>query len=289
MTFFLLEKGREGLIDGTVDLDTDTIKAALVRATTADAALKAITGASNATPIVVTATSHGFANGDLVLIDGVGGNLAANGYHKIANVLTNSFELTDPITGTNVVGSGAYTSGGYAVCMGPSGAGDNWDDFSAALVGTAQTLASKTVTSGVFDAADVTFPTVAAGAAIELVVIYEDTGVESTSRVIAVNNGKQSVVCAADAATSATTIWVERLGAGIPNSTAMTFSNGQAATLTALASAGDRSLTVSALGGPVTAGRRASAPGTGSGLPVTPNGNDIACAWDAGANRIFKV
>lgn len=28
---------------------------------------------------------------------------------------------------------------------------------------------------------------------------------------------------------------------------------------------------------------------TGTGLPVTPNGNDIVVAWDTGANRIFKL
>lgn len=28
---------------------------------------------------------------------------------------------------------------------------------------------------------------------------------------------------------------------------------------------------------------------TGTGLPVTPNGGDIAIAWDNGSNRIFKL
>ncbi len=28
---------------------------------------------------------------------------------------------------------------------------------------------------------------------------------------------------------------------------------------------------------------------TATGLPVTPNGGDITVAWDAGANRIFKL
>jgi hypothetical protein len=285
----LFEKGRESLIDGTVDLDTDTIKAALLRLTTADVGIKAITGATNATPIVITATSHGFTAGDLVLIGKVGGNAAANGVHKIASILTNSFELTDPITGANVAGSGAYTTGGYAVCLGLSASGDHFDDFDGALVGTAVTLASKTVTAGVFDAADVTFVAVPTGAEIEAVAVYEDTGAPTTSRMVAINNGYQMVTCSADAATSATTVWVERLAAGIPNSTVLAFSNGQLATLTALANADARSITVSALSGPITAGKRASAPQTGAGFPVTPNGNDIQCNWDAGANRIFKV
>lgn len=53
-----------------------------------------------------------------------------------------------------------------------------------ARVGTAQTLASKTSTAGVADAADVTFNTVT-GNSVEALVIYKDTGVESTSPLIA--------------------------------------------------------------------------------------------------------
>ena len=50
---------------------------------------------------------------------------------------------------------------------------------------TDQTLATKTITLGVFDADDVTFTAVAAGETSEGVVIYKDTGVEGTSPVIA--------------------------------------------------------------------------------------------------------
>ena len=48
-----------------------------------------------------------------------------------------------------------------------------------------QTLASKSVTLGVFDAADVTFPSVTAGATCEAVVIWKDTTVAGTSPLIA--------------------------------------------------------------------------------------------------------
>jgi hypothetical protein len=53
-----------------------------------------------------------------------------------------------------------------------------------ARVGTAQTLVSKTSAAGVADAADVTFTSLT-GASIEAVVIYKDTGTESTSFLIA--------------------------------------------------------------------------------------------------------
>lgn len=77
------------------------------------AAGKAITGATNATPIVVTATGHGYSDGDFVTITGVVGNTAANGTFKIANSDANTFELTDS-AGTDVAGNGAYVSDGTA-------------------------------------------------------------------------------------------------------------------------------------------------------------------------------
>jgi hypothetical protein len=55
---------------------------------------------------------------------------------------------------------------------------------SGARVGTAQTLASKTSTAGVADAADVTFNTVT-GNSVEALAIYKDTGVEASSPLIA--------------------------------------------------------------------------------------------------------
>lgn len=59
------------------------------------------------------------------------------------------------------------------------------DDVPAgARVGTAQTLASKTFTDGVFDAADISFPALT-GDESEAILIYEDTGVEATSHLIA--------------------------------------------------------------------------------------------------------
>lgn len=67
---------------------------------------KTITGATAATPIVVTSAAHGYSNGDTVYIQGVLGNTKANGTFQIANVATDTFELVDS------VGTVAYTSGG---------------------------------------------------------------------------------------------------------------------------------------------------------------------------------
>lgn len=62
---------------------------------------------------------------------------------------------------------------------------DFLDDVpAAARVGTPQTLGSKTFTNGVFDADDVTFPSVS-GDQSEYILIYEDAGSEATSRLLA--------------------------------------------------------------------------------------------------------
>ena len=77
---------------------------------------KTITGITQANPGVVTSSSHGFANGDTVVISGVVGMTQVNGKRfKVANVATNTFELQD-IDGNNVNTSSytAYSSGGIA-------------------------------------------------------------------------------------------------------------------------------------------------------------------------------
>jgi hypothetical protein len=69
---------------------------------------QAITGATNASPIVITANSHGLSNGDEVYVTGVLGNTGANGTWIVANATTNTFELQGS------AGNGAYSSGtGY--------------------------------------------------------------------------------------------------------------------------------------------------------------------------------
>jgi len=63
-------------------------------------------------------------------------------------------------------------------------ADDNLDDIVAgARIATSGNLASKTVTAGVADAADVTL-TAVSGATVESIEGYKDTGTESTSRLI---------------------------------------------------------------------------------------------------------
>ena len=73
----------------------------------------AITGASNATPIVITtAAPHGLALGNTVHITGVGGNTAANGTFVVGTTTSTTFQILALGTKANTVGNGAYTSGG---------------------------------------------------------------------------------------------------------------------------------------------------------------------------------
>lgn len=61
---------------------------------------------------------------------------------------------------------------------------DFYDDVSSAVVGTPQTIGSKTVTSGTFDGSDVTFSAVS-GSSCEALVIYVDSGSAATSPLVA--------------------------------------------------------------------------------------------------------
>lgn len=289
MASMLLSPGLDGLSD-VDDWDTDNYSAMLVGSSTTDTAIKTITGATNATPIVITATAHGFANGDIVCIRAVGGNLAANGVFRVANQAANTFEITDPISGSNVVGSAAYTSGGQAICLGTGTVGDNLDDYSAARVGTDQALASKTIVNGIYQCTSpISWPS-GGGVEVIAILVYRNTGSEATSRAFAWLDGRHIVTCAAQAAASATSVAVERLEAGIPNGTVLTFSNGASATLSALANAGDRTISVNALAAIITAGSRADAPATGAGLPVT-NSGAVNYTVDAtnGIGRIQRI
>src|SRR4051794_39104889 len=100
----LYDKGREGFLDGSIDWDTDNIKAVLVDA----------------------------------------------GAYTV-NLATDQF-LSDIAAG--------------------------------ARISTSANLGTKTVTAGVADAADVAF-TAVSGATVEAIVLYKDTGVAGTSRLIA--------------------------------------------------------------------------------------------------------
>lgn len=61
---------------------------------------------------------------------------------------------------------------------------DFWDDASAGVVGTPQTIGNKTYTNGVLDGDNVTFSAVT-GDPCEAIILFLDTGTPSTSRLVA--------------------------------------------------------------------------------------------------------
>lgn len=77
---------------------------------------KTITGITQANPAVVTASSHGYSNGDEVLISGVSGMTEVNNKRfLVADKTTNTFELQDK-DGVDINSSSftAYSSGGVS-------------------------------------------------------------------------------------------------------------------------------------------------------------------------------
>lgn len=77
----------------------------------------AISSSTDATPIVVTATAHGFVTGDRVLIYGHTTNIAANGIYKVTKITADTFSLQDEFTGASVAGSGGGAGSNTGICV----------------------------------------------------------------------------------------------------------------------------------------------------------------------------
>ena len=80
----------------------------------------------------------------------------------------------------------ALVSNAYTPNTNAGTSGDQYYSSVSGVIGTPATLASKTVTGGVFDAADVTFTSVTSTATVQKLVLYKDTGTASNSPLIAV-------------------------------------------------------------------------------------------------------
>lgn len=93
-------------------------------------------------------------------------------------LLGGDIDLANDTIKAALVDTGTYTY---------SSAHDFYNDISG-VVGTPGTLASKTITGGVFDAADQVYSSVS-GASVEAVVLYKDTGNTATSPLIAYIDG----------------------------------------------------------------------------------------------------
>lgn len=127
---------------------------------------KNIESSTNASPIVVTSTAHGFSNGDIVYIVGHGTNTNANGTWTVANVAADTFELSGS-TGNGVGGA------------------------TGTILKVAETFVSDVNVTGVF-VFEVDLNAMAAGDIVELRV-YIMVLTSGTARVFAVQvfNGEQ--------------------------------------------------------------------------------------------------
>jgi hypothetical protein len=97
-----------------------------------------VTGATNASPIVITQTGHGKNTGDVARISAVGGNTAANGVWVIEKVTNDTYKLLGS------TGNAAYTSGGTASFVGTQYTlTDDLLTFVAALYRTPSTLQQR--------------------------------------------------------------------------------------------------------------------------------------------------
>jgi hypothetical protein len=291
---YLLDKGREGFGNGTLS-SANTWKARLINLATASNISKAITALTGAaSPITVTvASTAGWANGNTVLVSGVTGNTSANGLFRIANLTGTTFDLqTIPGPGQSqlaTTGNGVATVTS-AFVMNLSLASASTDLIAAAGSSTDQTLASVTITNGVFNC---TSPVawsanVAASTLISALAIYQSA---PTDRVAFVSDGKIPIRVVTAASGGATALAIEPIYATIPNGTAIPLSNGVTATLTSQANAGATALAVSALGGSVAVGHTGDATISGFNLPATtgsPGLQTVSVAVDA-TNGWFKI
>ena len=112
------------VINDGLQLAATKITAGSLGAGTLDADITAgttntITAASNASPIVITTSvAHARTTGDVLSVENVSGNTAANGTWTVTVLTTTTFSLDTS------VGNGAYTSGGVVKPTIPLGVGE---------------------------------------------------------------------------------------------------------------------------------------------------------------------
>jgi len=105
-----------------------------------------ISGATQANPVVITATAHPFVNGDSVRIEDVAGMTELNdNVYVVANAATNTFELTT----TDGTAFTAYTSGGTVLKVITTVSGlDHLEAKDVVILADGLVVEDKTVASG---------------------------------------------------------------------------------------------------------------------------------------------
>jgi len=140
---------------------------------------KTITAITKASPGVVTSASHGFSNADLVRITGVSGMTEVNGkVYKVANVATNTFELTTR-AGVNLSTTAftTYQTGGKARERVTSISGlTHLEGETVSVLSEGAPLVDVVVASGAITVAETSRATVGLGYVSDLQTLRYDVG-----------------------------------------------------------------------------------------------------------------
>jgi hypothetical protein len=280
MSARLFDKGRNSFLTAGVSWTGDVQKAILVDCTTSTgAAMKLVTGATNASPVVYTVTANGFSNNDVVVIGGILGNLSANQIGLVTAQATNTIDLTT-LEGGTIAGSGAYTSGGYAFDLTLA---QFVSDILGTRIGTDPTVAGTSASKGIANATSpITWSTVPSGNPGQAIFLYDNAGgSDSTNHLIAFQDGKVRVITVGDTPAASTTMKVQPLKGQLwdgatGSAPVIAFSNGKTATLNASAAQGADSITVTSTANDIPDASTAEVTVFGSGLPVTPSGGNIS-------------
>jgi hypothetical protein len=110
-----------------------------------------ISGATQADPVVIDATSHGFSNGDTISIHEIEGMSELNGRrYLVANKTANDFELQyEDATDVDGTGFEAYESGGVAhLCVTSISGLDHLEGEEVQVLGDGAVQGPQTVSSG---------------------------------------------------------------------------------------------------------------------------------------------
>lgn len=285
MSNILFQVGKQNIGSKAINLAaTDVFKATLLNMNTAAGKIALISSSTNASPIVVTTTgAHGYTTGDIVVIGGHTTNTAANGTWKISAASGSVFSLTTLLDGVNSTGNGVGGATGWCIDI---TSGSVLTDVSGNTNGTDATISGNTLTGDLWNASAWTYTGLAA-TQVNATAIYDST---ASNDLIAFIDGRVQIYVVTQAASTSTSIAIQRLNAAIANGTTIVFSDGASATLTAQANIGDTSLTVSSTAATIHRQATADAYTLGVGIPMTPgSGGSLQFTPDSGVNKVFRI
>lgn len=283
--------GRVALLGASSWITGACVTPLLLDGSLTDTCVRRITGATNASPIVITTdAAHGWQNGDLLVSFGTpaNGNTAALGTFRAASASgsTLSLQSADEDAPLNTTGNGAWS--GTAGIINLTRIAD-FGSINAAKVGgqTDPVLANCVVLAGgVIDADDPPDYTNFMGNVSAFVLSLGTTPGATGNIPLIFFDGRICVRVAATAASTATSIAVHSLEANLASGTQIVFTNGVTATLSADATAGDKVISVNSLSAQIPVGHNGDAVAVGANLPASLTSGTLRLSFSSGIYRI---